>query len=156
MKAFDIPGLGRLELEHLVLDYNGTIAHDGAVLPEAVERMAVLAQYLSVHVITADTFGSVRLQLQGLHCQVAVLAPGNQAEAKRNYIRSLGAQRCAAMGNGRNDRLMLAEAALGIAILGHECMSVAAMTAADIVAASIADALDLLLHPLRLTATLRE
>lgn len=156
MKTFDIPGFGRLELEHLVLDYNGTIARDGAVLPEAVERMNALAEDMTVHVITADTFGSVRLQLQGLPCRVAVLAPGNQAEAKRDYLRGLGAQRCAAVGNGRNDRLMLAEAALGIAVLGHEGAATAALTAADVMAASIADALDLLLHPLRLTATLRE
>ncbi len=156
MKIFDIPGFGRLELEHLVLDYNGTIARDGAVLPEAVERMNALAEDIALHVITADTFGSVRLQLQGLPCQVAVLAPGNQAEAKRDYVRSLGAQRCAAIGNGRNDRLMLAEAALGIAILGHECASVAALTASDIAASSISEALELLLNPLRLIATMRE
>ncbi len=156
MKTYHIPGLGRLEIIHLVLDYNGTIARDGALLPEAAERMAALAQDLTVHVVTADTFGSVRAELAGLPCAVAVLPPGNQAEAKRDFVRELGAERCAAVGNGRNDRLMLAEAALGMCVMGDEGASVQTLTSAHVATRSIAEALDLLLHPLRLTATLRE
>jgi len=156
MKSYDVPGLGRLEIDHLVLDYNGTIALDGALLPEAAQRMAALARELTVHVVTADTFGSVRAELADLDCHVAVLPPGNQAVAKRDFLRGLGAVRCAAVGNGRNDRLMLAEAALGVCVLGHEGASVQALTAAAVATRSIAEALDLLLHPLRLTATLRE
>lgn len=156
MKTYDIPGLGRLEIAYLVLDYNGTIARDGALLPEAAERMAILGHELTVHVVTADTFGSVRLALQGLPCEVTVLAPGNQAEAKRDFLRGLGAERCAAVGNGRNDRLMLAEAALGMCVLGVEGASVQALTSAQIATRSIAEALDLLRYPLRLTATLRK
>jgi len=44
---------------------------------------------------------------------------------------------------------------LGIAVLQTEGAAVAAFIAADILAPGIADALDLLLHPLRLAATLR-
>lgn len=156
MKTYDIPGLGRLEIAHLVLDYNGTIARDGALLPEAAERMAALGREMTVHVVTADTFGSVRQALRGLPCEVTVLAPGNQAEAKRDFLRGLGAERCAAVGNGRNDRLMLAEAALGMCVLGDEGASMQALNAAAVAIRGIAEALDLLLHPLRLTATLRE
>jgi soluble P-type ATPase len=59
------------------------------------------------------------------------------------------------IGNGHNDRLMLQAAALGIAVLQTEGAAMAAVIAADILAPGIADALDLLLHPLRLAATLR-
>jgi len=33
----DIPGLGALSLQHLVLDYNGTIAFDGSLI-QGVEK----------------------------------------------------------------------------------------------------------------------
>jgi soluble P-type ATPase len=60
------------------------------------------------------------------------------------------------MGNGNNDELILKEAALGIAILGDEGISVTALKQADIMVKNISDALDLLLKPKRLMATLRE
>jgi soluble P-type ATPase len=59
------------------------------------------------------------------------------------------------VGNGANDVDMLAEAALGIAVLGSEGLAVPALIAADVLAASIDEALELLLNPKRLVATLR-
>jgi soluble P-type ATPase len=50
---------------------------------------------------------------------------------------------------------MLSSAALGIAVLGPEGLAVEALRAAHVVVARIEDALDLLLHPQRLVATLR-
>jgi soluble P-type ATPase len=50
---------------------------------------------------------------------------------------------------------MLKEAILGIAVIQEEGAAVESLVAADIVTRSILDALDLLLRPLRLTATLR-
>lgn len=51
------------------------------------------------------------------------------------------------MGNGRNDRLMLKNAALGVAVIQAEGGAIDAVLAADIVVGNILDALDLLLHP---------
>ena len=67
----------------------------------------------------------------------------------------LGHQKVAAVGNGANDRQMLEAAELGIAVLGGEGLAVASLSAADVVAGSIQDALDLLLYPKRLVVTLR-
>jgi soluble P-type ATPase len=50
---------------------------------------------------------------------------------------------------------MLRNAAMGMAVLQAEGFSREALLAADVVTSSILDALDLILHPLRLTATLR-
>jgi soluble P-type ATPase len=74
---------------------------------------------------------------------------------KLNYLQRLDANCCACLGNGRNDVLMLKNAALGIAVVGKEGAAVEAILAARVVALSILDALDLLLRPLRLKATLR-
>lgn len=59
------------------------------------------------------------------------------------------------MGNGRNDHLALRTAALGVALVQAEGASPLALTAADVIVAHIHAALDLLLHPSRLVATLR-
>ena len=60
-----------------------------------------------------------------------------------------------AIGNGRNDILMLKEALLGIGIVQMEGASTAIFGAADLLCTSIINALNLLLHPTRLQATLR-
>ena len=87
--------------------------------------------------------------------QLSVLAGGQQAEAKLRYVQALIAEHVVAIGNGRNDRLMLDAAGLGIAVIQREGGAAAAILSADIVATSITDALGLLLNTSRLTATLR-
>jgi soluble P-type ATPase len=51
--------------------------------------------------------------------------------------------------------MMLEAAALGIAVCGAEGAAAHVLQAGDIVVGRIVDALDLLLHPKRLMATLR-
>lgn len=151
-----IPGAGTLALRHLILDYNGTLACDGVLLPGVQERLLLLAEKLQVHVVTADTFGQVREELAGVPCQLYILPTGKHTEAKLAYVEQLGANASVCIGNGCNDRLMLKEAALGIAVIQMEGASTATFLAADIVMTSIQSALDLLLNPLRLVASLRE
>jgi soluble P-type ATPase len=153
--ALDIPGFRNLRLEHLVLDYNGTLAIDGVPLPGVVAQLGVLTASLRIHVITADTFGRVRAELARLPLEIVITPDASQAEAKRDFVAGLGAHVVVAVGNGRNDRLMLAAAALGIAVVQREGASAEAFAAADIVAATIGDALELLQNPRRLVATLR-
>jgi len=150
-----IPGYGELHLAHLVLDYNGTLAVDGKMLPGVFDRLAALAGQLDVHVITADTFGLVKSAMAGLDATVTVLPADKQDEAKLDYVRRLGVEKTAAVGNGRNDRMMVEASALGICVILGEGASGLTLSAADVVCTSIEDALDLLTHPLRLTATLR-
>jgi len=155
MVSVDIPGFGKLRLEHLVLDYNGTLALDGRVLPGVKPRLRRLARSLRIHVVTADTFGKARAGLADLNCELEILQPGREDRAKAAYIRRLGARRVVCIGNGRNDRLMLRAARLGIAVVQAEGASAEAMAAADLVLSSVKDALDLFLNPRRLYASLR-
>ncbi len=155
MLTIDIPGAGPLALDHLVLDYNGTLAEDGSLLAGVRERLLRLAGSLVIHVITADTHGTVKRQLSELPVQVEVIGPSAQDKAKETAIDCLGAGRTAAMGNGRNDARMLARAALGIVIMQKEGAAMAAFAGADVCCTDIRHALDLLLYPDRLRATLR-
>lgn len=156
MLAISIPGFGDLRLEHLVCDYNGTLARDGRLLPGIAGALAMLAGDVRVHVVTADTHGDAATELQRLAITLHVIAPTGQAAEKRAYVERLGAARVAALGNGRNDREMLAAAALGVAVLQGEGAAPTAMASADVVVSSALDALDLLRHPKRLIATLRD
>jgi soluble P-type ATPase len=150
-----IPGRKSLHLSHLVLDYNGTLACDGRMIQGVRESLETLAQSLGIHVLTADTFGTVQAELSGIPCRLAVISEENQAEAKFHYVEHLGAGQSVCIGNGCNDRLMLKVAALGIAVVQAEGAAIEAVLGADVLTCNILDALDLLLRPLRLAATLR-
>lgn len=153
--AISIPGGPNLDLEHLVLDYNGTLARDGRLTRGVADRLAVLARYMCIHVLTADTFGLARTELGGVKCNLVVLKAGDEHRQKADYVKQLGAGAVVVIGNGRNDREMLAQAALAIAVLGGEGLANEALAAAHIVVPDPVSALDLLLHPTRIVATLR-
>jgi P-type E1-E2 ATPase len=148
----EIPGRGALALRHLLLDLNGTIARDGRLLPGVRRRLPALARLLEVRVLTADTFGTAARQLAGLPVRLVRVATGRE---KERIVRALGSAGVAAVGNGANDAAMLRRAALGIAVVGPEGAAGGAVLAADVVVTGVLDALDLLLRPRRLVATLR-
>lgn len=155
MKSFAIPGFTTCSIKHLVLDYNGTLAVDGEPVDGVKQRLSLLSQSMDIHVLTADTFGTVKQSLEDVPCTVSVLGPGSQDTAKLAYVEKLGASETACIGNGRNDHLMLKAAALGIAVILKEGAASVTLYSADVVTTSITDALDLFLNPLRLTASLR-
>lgn len=156
MLTVEIPGRGVLTLEHIVLDFNGTMALDGVLLPGVKERLNALAEKLQVHILTADTFGTGKEACQEIRGQVHILEQGRAgAELKKEFIEALGKDKTVTMGNGTNDTLMLRDAALGIMVLGPEGASRQALEAADVVVTDINHGLDMLLNPKRLVATLR-
>lgn len=150
-----IPGAGTLDLQHLVFDFNGTIARDGLLLSNLDRTVVELAERFTVHVITADTSGTAGQALAGLPCCMKLLEGDRTAELKEQYVLELGAEQVVAIGNGANDRLMLMAARLGIAVLEGEGCAASAILQADIVTRSIYDALGLLMIPQRIVATLR-
>lgn len=155
MIEISIPGYGQLRLKYIVLDYNGTLALDGELISGVREALEELSRDLEIHVLTADTFGKVRSRLEGLPCSINVLPLEDQDIGKLEYVKGLGSEQAVAVGNGRNDRLMLEEAALGIAVVLGEGAARQAILSADVVCTGILSALELLSTPLRLTATLR-
>ncbi len=63
MLTLDIPGRKPVEAEHLVLDYNGTLAVDGCIIQGVADRLKKLSSVIRVHVLTADTFGTAEKEL---------------------------------------------------------------------------------------------
>jgi soluble P-type ATPase len=154
MMEVNIPGYRTLVLSFLVLDYNGTVACDGRLISGVRDRLEALSKSVTIHILTADTFGGVEKEMTGIPCEVVVIGKENQTQAKADYVRQLGLQKTVSVGNGRNDALILNETVLGIVVIQEEGGAVETLLAADIATHSILDALDLVLHPLRLTATL--
>jgi soluble P-type ATPase len=148
-----IPTQPDLHLEHLLLDVNGTLTRGGRLIDGVQSRLTGLRGLVDVRLLSADTFGTlddVAEQLGGL--PVERVSDGEEKAALANR---LGARRCAAVGNGANDEHMLRAVALGIAVLGPEGAAPRTLAAAEVLTASVLDALDLLLAPKTLTATLR-
>jgi soluble P-type ATPase len=156
MILLDIPGREKLTLKNIVLDFNGTIALDGVLLPGVQNKLNSISEILDVYIITADTFGTVLSACSSIKCKMTVLTEKLGSFEKLKFIECLGAQETAAIGNGNNDVLMLEKAALGILVTGPEGSSAKALMAADIVVKDIITGLDLFMNPKRLVATLRE
>ena len=155
MIDIDVPGYRTFRLQHLVLDVNGTIAKDGRLIDGTKELLAQLAAQVEIHMITADTHGRQEIIDRQLNRDAVRIPVQKQAEAKHDYIEKLGKDTVAAVGNGANDALMLERAALGIAIMGSEGAAGITLQKADVVTTDILSALELLLYPKRLAATLR-
>jgi soluble P-type ATPase len=155
MITINVPGGKAIEADYLLLDYNGTLAVDGSLIDGVREILNELSHDIEIHVITANTFQTADTELSDIKCHTVILKGADQAMQKYNYIAGLNAERAIAVGNGTNDALMLKKAAVGIAVVQQEGVSVEALLNADIVCKDIRDALELVKSPLRMVATLR-
>lgn len=156
MIELTLPGRGDIQLEHLVLDVNGTLALDGQLLEGMARLLTGLGDRLTIHLVTADTHRRQEQIDHKLGLRATRLQPGDEAAQKAAYVRQLGAEQVIAIGQGANDALMLEAAAIGICILSPEGTATQALLRSDLVAPSIHAALELLEKPLRLIATLRQ
>lgn len=155
MIEVNIPGRDTMTLQVLVLDYNGTLALDGEMFESVKDHLLRLSPFLKIHILTADTYGTVERQCMGLPVQVKVLESMDHTTEKADYLLQFNTQEIIAIGNGANDHLMLERAHLGIAVIGFEGASMQTLLSADLVVNNIEDAFGLLIEPQRLKATLR-
>jgi P-type E1-E2 ATPase len=156
MIKFNVPGIGEYELEHLVMDVNGTLAVDGQLIDGVAEKIASLRNQLTIHLLTADTHGKQTVIDRQLDLTAARIAAGNEAAQKAEYVRKLGSEKVAAIGQGANDAEMLAAVHLGICVMSIEGVAKDTLLAADLIAPDILSALELLEKPLRIVASLRK
>ena len=152
----DIPGWGSVDVENIVIDLNGTTATDGRIPLEIKEKIESLSHLAKIYVLTADTQGTADKEVANMSVEAIKIDKEESKQGKFDFLKTLDLEKTVAIGNGSNDQLVLKEAALGIAVLGEEGVSVSAMKNADLVVKNIQNALDLFLKPKRLIATLRE
>jgi soluble P-type ATPase len=155
-----IPGFGRLEINCIVTDYTGTHSFRGVVRSSVRARLKRLAALVELHVLTADTFGTARLELAQLPVTLHFLETNaRQDKQKQRFVRKCQPSRVAAFGNGNIDRLMLKTVrdagGLAVAVDNGEGCALDTILAANIFVHGSEQALDLLLEPNRCKATLR-
>ena len=155
MIKFNIPGLGDYNLEHLVMDVNGTLAVDGQLIDGVAAKISVLREKLNIHLLTADTHGKQAVIDQQLNLSAVRIKPGGEALQKAEYVRKLGSDKVVAIGQGANDAGMLEAAHLGICVMSIEGVAKETLLASDLIAPTIISALELLEKPMRVVASLR-
>lgn len=151
----DIPGWGNKTLFHLVSDLNGTLAVRGRLVSGVKERLIALSGVMNIHVVTADTFGRAEAELKGLPVKLHVIwNKEHEGDAKASVVKQLG-KGVVSLGNGANDQPMFKYSDLSILVIGREGAYMANLSDVDIVVTDITHALDLLLDPVSIVATLR-
>ncbi len=156
MIRLEIPGIGDITLKHVVFDVNGTLAVDGNLLPGVPGLMKELGKQLTVHLLTADTHGKQSQIDRELELTAVRIQPGNEAKQKADFVTELGAGETVSVGQGANDALMLGSAVIGICLLSPEGTALETLLQADLIVPDIQSALELLLNPIRLKASLRK
>lgn len=152
MISITIPGREKLLLTDAVFDVNGTIAVDGVLIAGVAEHLQMLSEHLAIHILTAGTHGNLAELERTLDILLRIISTG---EDKARFVQQLGPEHVIAFGNGSNDAAMLRLAAVGVAVIAGEGISLLALQAADVLAHGPFDAIDLALNPKRLIATLR-
>ena len=151
-----IPGRGNYTIKNVVVDLNGTIAVDGKIIQGVKEKVAILSQELDIFLVTADMNKNAERLVKDLPVTLYKIKEGEENNQKLQVVLKQGKDNTVSIGNGCNDISMLKESAIGICVVGGEGASAEAMMASDLVVSTINDALDLLLKPHRLKATLRK
>lgn len=143
------------EIDDVVMDYNGTLASGGDILPGVKELINELSPLYDLTVLTADTFGTVAANLAGLDLKLEVVESGKD---KKHFVRTLKEQKriVLVMGNGQNDLEMFKEADFSIAVIGPDGTYAKLLEHTTMVVSNVLHALQLLKNTKRITATLRQ
>ncbi len=154
MMTIQRPGQDPLEIDFILLDFEGTLAADRRVHPKAKDKINLLSKRTKIYILTHEEKDRVMEVLKKVKAEIVCLTEGETSQAKLNLLRQLGAARTVSVGNGTDDVPMIEEAGLGICVISKEGTAGDAIRKADVVVTNILDALDFLLKPLRQEATL--
>ena len=155
MLVYNIPCRGEIEIENVVFDYNGTIAVDGKLIDEAKKLILKLKEYANIHILTADTYGTVEKECLKLGVKVATFPKEMASLSKKEIVENLNPEKTICVGNGYNDIEMFKICKISIAVIEKEGCSGKLLAHSDIVTGSINDAINIILYENRMKATLR-
>jgi soluble P-type ATPase len=148
------PGQSPIEIEYLLIDYEGTLASDGRVHPKSKDKINLLAKRISVYILAKSEQEKVEERLRKVKAEILFFTEGEASGEKLDFLRRLDPEKTVAIGNGVDDAPMLEEAGFSICVIGKEGTSVETLNRADMVVTDILSGLDFLLKPLRQKATL--
>jgi len=148
------PGQEPLEIDSILLDFEGALASDRRVHPKVKDKINLLSKRAKIYILTKEEKEHAKEVLKKVKAEIICLMEGTSSQRKLDLLRQLGASRTVAIGNGADDVPMIEEAGFGICVLGKEGTFSETIKKADVVFMNMLDALDFLLKPLRQRATL--
>jgi len=148
------PGQAPLEIEYLLVDYEGTLAIDGRVHPKAKDKMNLLSKRIKIYILFKGEKDKAEERLKKLKAEMLFLKEEKASEEKLDFLRKLDPQKTVAIGNGLDDAQIFDEVGFSICIIGKEGACGETLKRANLVMTDILDALDFLLKPFRQKATL--
>ncbi|MDM8533466.1 ATPase P [Clostridiaceae bacterium HSG29] len=154
--VINVPETGKYEIENIVFDYNGTIAINGEIINGILEKIVKLAESFNVTIITADTFNTVKRAFKNTDVNIHIIDSIDGTIQKKEFVEEVGSNKTIALGNGRNDELMLKEAIISVAILNDEGVSLKALNNADFLLKDINHFFEMIEEPKKLVAILRK
>jgi soluble P-type ATPase len=151
---YKIPGIGNLELKTIILDLNGTLTVKGKIVKGVKERLTTLKKLgYRILFFTGNTRGNADKIAKSLGIDWVLAESGIE---KRNEAKKLNPKTCVSIGNGQIDLELMKVVKLRIVTLQAEGVFVKTLLNSDVIVTSINDALDLLIDPSTLVATLRK
>jgi soluble P-type ATPase len=148
------PGQNPLEIEFILLNFEGTLVTDRRIHPKAKDKLNLLSKRTNIYILAKGEQEAIREILKKVKAEVVYFKEGEVSQGKLDLLRQLGAAKTVAIGNGVDDVPMIEEAGLGICIIGVEGTSGEAVKKADVVFTDILHALGFLLKPMRHKAAL--
>ena len=146
------PGQLPLEIDSILIDFEGTLASDRRVHPKAKDKINLLSKRTKIYILTKEE--KAEEILKKVKAETICFKEGEMSQQKLDLLHRLGASRTGVIGNGVDDVPMMEEAGFGICVMSQEGTFTETMKKADLVFMNILDALDFLLKPLRQKATL--
>ena len=148
------PGQPPLEIEYILIDFEGTLASDRRVHPKAKDKLNLLSKRTKIYILAKGEKEVVEERLKKVRAEIFYIIEGEASQQKLNLLRQLGPPKAVAIGSGADDAPMIEEAGLGLCVISNEGTSGEALRKADVMVPNILDALDFLLKPFRHKATL--
>jgi len=143
-----------IEIEFILIDFEGTLALDRRVHPKAKDKINLLSKRVKIYILAKGEKEVLEEVFKKVKAEVILLKEGEPSQNKLDLLQNLGPKKTVAIGNGADDVSMIEEAGLGICVISKEGTASEAMKKSDVVVLNILDALDFLLKPLRQRATL--
>ena len=154
MKTISIPGWGVIKIKNIVLDLNGTLTESGNIIHGVLDGLQALqSEGFHMYVLSGDTRGTLRQTFDGSLGIVPVVTM--TAKEKKTFVESVGPDQTVCIGNGNIDVEMFKMCKISICTIQAEGATTRALFEADIVVTHIKHALEILLDPEKLIATLR-
>lgn len=151
---FNVGNVGKIELNTIVLDLNGTLSVNGKVVKGAKKRLLKLEKLgYKIILFTGDQRGTAKSICDKLNIEYKIT---KTAKDKGKEMAKLDLKTCVAIGNARIDIETLKMAKISILTLQSEGIHTETIKYADIIVPNINDALGLLINNDSFCATMKK